>query len=216
MEPFADLLVARGSRVEVVVEAAGVVDSEQLEAVDEVQVRVAGIASRGDDFRRQLANSAQRQRADRQFLGPRRRAEASIAPEDGRARVVLDARAEDGRREHDRDCGVPVADGVEEAVQRGTERALAHRVAVDDVDAGLDADQIRGNLADRPGDGLVEHALPGEREVVQVDVCESSRDGRPRLGGSQGLQTMTDRAAVVDPSPPGRIGCRHYRALGDA
>ena len=94
-----------------------------------------------------------------------------------------------------------VADRVEQAVDSGHERSLADRVGVDDVDPELQADQIGRQVADGAGGELIELALAGEAEAVEVDVGRPGDDGGPRAGRVVGLHTVADRAAVVHPAP---------------
>ncbi len=93
-----------------------------------------------------------------------------------------------------------VADRVEQPVDRWHERPLAHAVCVDEVDPELQADQVGGPVADRAGGELVEVALPGEPEAVEVDVGGPCDDRRPRAGRVLGLHAVTDRTAVVHPT----------------
>ena len=101
--------------------------------------------------------------------------------------------------EHDRNIGMAFADRVEQAVDGRDERALAHRVAVDDVDPELHADEVGRVRRDHPGRERVEMALAREAEALQVDAREASRDGRPHTGRAGRFEAMRDGAAVVDP-----------------
>ena len=118
--------------------------------------------------------------------------------------MVLRDRADDRADHHDRGVGMAVADRVEQTVDGGHEGPLAHRVGVDDVDPELQADQIGREVTDRAGRELVELALPGEAEAVQVDTRGSRRHGGPRPGRVLGLHAVADRTAVVHPPRPAR------------
>src|SRR5690242_19985267 len=92
-----------------------------------------------------------------------------------------------------------VANRVEEPVQCRNERALSEGVTVDDIDPGLDADDVCRDVADRPRHDLVEHALTGEREVLEVDARKPGGDRWPRRRRLCRFEAVADRAAAVDP-----------------
>src|SRR6185312_17213001 len=111
-------------------------------------------------------------------------------------------RAGDGGDEHDGCVRLRTPDGVEKAVHGGAEGAHAEAVAVDDVDSELESDQVGRMRGDRLRDRLVEHGLPSEAEVAEVQV-EIARDAlRPRTEGAWRFQRVADRTAVVQPPRP--------------
>ena len=79
------------------------------------------------------------------------------------------------REDGDRRGRVPVADRVEEAVDRRDERALAHRVGVHEVDAELQADEVGVHVAaaaayrdgyKRAAETVLQIADDAERELM--------------------------------------------------
>ena len=179
VEPVRHRPVAGRVRMQAVGEVGEVVGTEQREPVDEMQVRRR--RPRRDDLGRRVPGSGATSARRRRAPSTARQRRTVPSSRGGSARDGLRRRAEDRRRERSRRRRMTVADRVEEAVHRGTEGALAHGVAVDDVDAGLDADEVGRQVPDRAGDGLVEHALPREGEVLQIDIGEARDDRRPRL-----------------------------------
>ena len=133
---------------------------------------------------------------------------------DGGPRTVLGGGADDRRHHEERRVGMALAHGVEEAVERRGEGPQAEGVAVDDVDADLQADAVGRRVADRAGRELVEVALAGEAEVGEVHAGEPGGHGRPRPRRAVRLHAVADRAAVVHPDTCGCARALRPRAVG--
>ena len=116
-----------------------------------------------------------------------------------RAGGVLVDGTQDRRDNEQRRGRVALADGVEEPVHRRPERPQPHHVTVDQVDAELEADQVRRSVADRSRGERIEHRAPGESEVDQLDSPARGSDRRPRRARALGVGAVADRAAVVQP-----------------
>ncbi|HEY5186794.1 MAG TPA: hypothetical protein VIM19_18255, partial [Actinomycetes bacterium] len=97
-----------------------------------------------------------------------------------------------------------IAHGVEKAVECREEAAFDQTRGIDDVDAHLEADRVRGEVPDRPGHELVEMALTADAQVEQRMVGVTRHDRRPSLGGTVGLGALADQTAVVQPERSGR------------
>ncbi|CAB4689502.1 unannotated protein [freshwater metagenome] len=185
---------------------------------------VAGRHPLRDDRHEQLADPADRQRTLGDCGVARRSVELAVLAGQRRARDVLRGRADDGAQDQDRGVGQPLAQGVEEAVDGRHERPLAEAVVVDHVDTELEADQVRGEVADVACHVLVDVAVTAQAEVDEVEVVASCDGHRPGLGGSAGLQAVADRAAVMHPpgarADDGRragvVGDPHGAQLGEA
>ena len=73
-------------------------------------------------------------------------------------------------------------------MQRRYEHPLAHRVPVDDIHAELQADRVGRQVADRPGDALVELALATEAQAGEIRARASlAATAGHVLGWSVGL-----------------------------
>ncbi len=107
---------------------------------------------------------------------------------------------------HEEGCGgVAVADRVEEAVDGGGEGAQPHHVVVHEIDADLDADQVRGGVPHGTGGEGVGEGAAAEAQVDEFDACDGGGVGGPDAGGARGVGAVADRAAVVQPDPAARI-----------
>jgi len=97
---------------------------------------------------------------------------------------------------------VALADGVEETVHRRGEGTQAHQVRVDEVDAELDADQVRGGVADRASGERVEQGAAAETQVdlSSMPPSEAANAGQVVVGLAASEPWL---AAVAELSKPG-------------
>ena len=141
--------------MQVVGQVVGIRFAEQVQSIHVVEIGVPGGAARinglGDDF----ADPRQREAADPVGFEPLDGDELPVGVRHCRPRAGLSARTVNGRDGDDGHVGLAFPDRVQEAVQGRDEDALAHRVHVHHVDAGLDADDVRLGVANRAGDELV-------------------------------------------------------------
>ena len=198
--------------MQVVRQVVRVVGAEQRESVDVVQVRIARIAARIDDFGHDLADAPKRHAAVAYRIESLECRELAGRTPPHRSGTGFSARTEDGRYGDDGRVGLAFADRIEEAVQGGGEYAFAHRIRVDDVDPDLDADQVGVGIADGTGNELVQVALSRETQVLHRDVCASGRHRGPDVGGFFRLRALTDGTAVVNPLGTG-VACRRKLCL---
>ena len=179
-------------------------DVVRAEQVQPVEVEEGGVLRRArlDDLSQDLAHRAQR---ERRFEEVRRRARRSaplarLGVGDGRARRVFVHRAEDRRDHENRRGRGALADRVEEAVHGGNERAPLHRVAADDVDADLQAEQVGIGIPHRPRGERIEVGVRGEAEIGDIEIELVGGGHRPHSARCRRLDAVTDRAAVVPPA----------------
>lgn len=90
-----------------------------------------------------------------------------------------------------------VADGVEKAVYGGPERAQAHQIGVDDIDADLDADQIGRDVAHRARGERIQQGRATHAKVDQFHAGAGSRQRGPGAGGVKCVGAVADGAAVM-------------------
>ena len=99
-----------------------------------------------------------------------------------------------GRRDHQQRRGPvpPFADRVKKAVHGRPERTHAHQVGVDEVDAELQADQVRRQVADRARRERVEQGIAAKAQIEQVDTGQTGSHRRPDAGRVGRIRALAD------------------------
>jgi hypothetical protein len=192
----------------------------ELPAVEVVQVGVVGSALLDDAFEL-LADDGQRELARGGFAGGAEAELVAVQEGHGGSGGLLVDGAVDGGDDQQRCRRMALADGVEEAVHRRAEGAQPHQVGVDDVDAQLEADDVRGGVPHCPGGEGIQQGSAAEAQVDQLGTGFRCGEGGPRATGAGGVGTVADGAAVVQPDRAVRdhrldrgIGAQRHQ-LGD-
>ena len=179
-EPLPHALVTGRVRMQIVRQVVGIRFAEEIQSIHVVEIGIPRSATRinglGDDF----ADPRQREAADPVRFEPVDGDELAVLVRHRRPRASLRTGTINGRDGDDRHVGLALPDGVQKPVQRRHEDALAHRVHVHHVDAGLDADDVRLGIANRPCDELVQVALAAEAQVLQRHAGLAGRPQRAR------------------------------------
>ena len=96
----------------------------------------------------------------------------------------------------------------------GNERAPLHRVAADDVDADLQAEQVGIGIPHRSRSERIEVGVRGEAKIGHVEIELVGGGHRPDSAWCLGLDAVTDRAAVVPPAQLVEVFGRRQGRIG--